>query len=1173
MNRVVRKNLLVLLTVAIMLAGLPSFGQVVKGSISGTVVDPGGAVVSGAQVKATNSDTGATFATTSDSSGLFRFSLLPVGKYKVEITATGFKTAVQNGVEVVAGSDVSLATVKLSVGEVNIALEISADAPLVESSQAQITNTFSGQQLATFSGVQENQGLDNLALFVPGVSSVRDNGFSNTNGGAGFTSNGLRGRNNDQEIDGQNNNDNSVAGPALFMADTEFVQQYVIVTNNFGPEYGRNGGSVVNVITKSGGNAWHGSIYGNENNSVLNSLTTTQKNSAKLNQPPRANDEFAGFTIGGPWVKNKLFFFGGFDQEIVSQSNVFSTGLVTPTQAGLATLAGCFPSGPSAASVAALRKFGPFGISAGSPKASNPILTTLNGCAGVEVGGVSRILPAPIHTFNFVTREDLQLANDTISARYIFNRNNAFNAQDNGAAGYVVNIPALSQALLISETHNFTSRMVNELRLGFDRLNVQFGGNTIGTEPSVSQLDQALTNISFLDGASLGFGPNPVLPQGRVVNTWQAQDNWSYILGKHQLKAGVNWTYQQSPNIFLPNINGAYVYNSLSDFIANSPAQVNIDVGSPELGLKEYDTFIYFGDDWKVKPNLTLNLGITWSYYGQPINLLNQQDVKRETGPNPLWNPALPLGVRVDPKIGSYKNAIGPSAGFAYTPQWGGFITGNGKMTVRGGYRLSYDPAFYNIYLNDSTAAPHVLGATLFPGGANPLLLPAVPTGPNVRASLASAIPVGALDPRTLGEVVIPTNFRPDQVQGWSLGVEREITKNSAFEVRYVGNHATNLFQSVNANPFIADLAANFPNLVPAGVKPCPAAQAFDPVAIGRVNCNQGQLLSRNNSAFSDYNSLQLQFRANNLFKQLTVRTSYTFSKTTDNASEIFPTFGGGNTVTYSQNPLNVQSGGEHSISGLDFPHQWTINFSEQLPFFKEQRGILGHMLGGWTISADYILASGQPYTPFQLFHTNLSDVLNGQDFFDNGFLGAFNGGAGIARPFLGSLSAPGNSVAIFEGDACNLASFGLLPAVACTGGPANQLLSLNALNAKNPSAVVVTKNDVRFIENTVIAQQMFGTPFGNVPRNALRDAISNTGSFSVYKKFKLTERASFEFHATMINAFNHPNFATVIPFVENAGAPGFGVGFADPTLTGDSIPGSNIAASRRIYFGGALRF
>ena len=119
--------------------------------------------------------------------------------------------------------------------------------------------------------------MDNLALFVPGVVSARDNGFSNTNGGGGFSVNGLRGRNNDQQIDGQNNNDNSVAGPGLFLSDTEFVQQYVIITDQFGPEYGRNAGSVVNIITKSGTNAWHGSIYGTESNSILNSMTNIRE--------------------------------------------------------------------------------------------------------------------------------------------------------------------------------------------------------------------------------------------------------------------------------------------------------------------------------------------------------------------------------------------------------------------------------------------------------------------------------------------------------------------------------------------------------------------------------------------------------------------------------------------------------------------------------------------------------------------------------------------------------------------------------------------------------------------------------------------------------------------------------------------------------------------------------
>jgi hypothetical protein len=298
---------------------LPSIGQVLKGSISGTVEDPQGAVVSGAQVKATNTATGAALTTTSDSSGLFRFNLIPAGTYKVEVSAQGFQKAVQNNILVSAGRDSGLGGIKLTVGEVTSTIEVSAAAPLIETTQSQVTNTFAGTTLATFAGLQENEGLDNLALFVPGVTSARDNGFSNTNGGQGFSVNGLRGRNNDQQIDGQNNNDNSVGGPGLFLQDTEFVQQYVLISTQFGPEYGRNAGSVVNIITKSGGNAWHGSIYESENNTVMNSMTNLNKrfatdaNGNPLTDIPRANDEFGGFTVGGPIVKNKAFFFGGFE--------------------------------------------------------------------------------------------------------------------------------------------------------------------------------------------------------------------------------------------------------------------------------------------------------------------------------------------------------------------------------------------------------------------------------------------------------------------------------------------------------------------------------------------------------------------------------------------------------------------------------------------------------------------------------------------------------------------------------------------------------------------------------------------------------------------------------------------------------------------------------------------
>ena len=352
-----------LVLVGLILIGGTLMAQVLKGSISGTATDPQGAVVPGAKVTITNNATGTSLNTTTDNAGLFRFNLIPAGEYKLQIAAQGFSSAVQNNVVVAAGRDSGVGSIKLNVGQASTTVEVTAAAPLIEQTQSQVTNTFAGTQLSSFAGVQENEGLDNLALFVPGVVQSRDNNFSNFNGGTGFSSNGLRGRNNDQQIDGQNNNDNSVAGPALFVTDPEFVNQYVIITNQFGPEYGRNSGSVVNIITKAGGNAWHGSIFGNENNSILNSMTNFQKrfdtdiNGNPLTDPPRLNDEFAGFTIGGPWVKNKLFFFGGFDEEIISQKAIFASNNLTPTPAGLATLAGCFPGSTS---LTALQKFGPF---------------------------------------------------------------------------------------------------------------------------------------------------------------------------------------------------------------------------------------------------------------------------------------------------------------------------------------------------------------------------------------------------------------------------------------------------------------------------------------------------------------------------------------------------------------------------------------------------------------------------------------------------------------------------------------------------------------------------------------------------------------------------------------------------------------------------------------------
>jgi len=1180
-------------------------GQVLKGSISGTAVDQNNAVIPGATVKATNNNTGAILKTTTDSSGSFRFSLIPAGIYKVETSATGFQTSVQNTVEVSAGRDSSV-SMKLTVGEATTTIEVTAESPLIDTTQSQVTNTFNNAAITTFAGVQENEGLDNLALFVPGVSPSRDNNFSNLNGGTGFSVNGLRGRNNDQQIDGQNNNDNSVAGPGVFVTDTEWVNQYVLVTNQFGPEYGRNAGSVVNIITKGGGNAWHGSVYGSENNSVFNAMTNFQKNfdtdasGNPLTKPPRMNDEFTGFQLGGPWIKNKFFLSGGFNQEMISTNNPFASSGVTPTPAGLAQLAGCFPGGASAQAVSALTNFGPFGVKGGSPVATNvtstDVLNPVTGavaCPAVPFGNVVRVLSTPDHIYDFYARTDLQLGSDTIVGRYIYNRNTFFNLDDgaNGAvAGYPFNEPALGQAVLASWTHNFGAHMVNEARVSFGRLNVDFGGNSIGnTLPPTSQLDTALTNVTFNNpGANLGYGPATNLPQQRIVNTWQAQDNWNYVMGKHQIKAGVNWTYQRSPNIFLPNINGQFRFTDWDNYFANTPNRLRLAEGPSQLDFREYDTFLYVGDDWKVRQSLTINLGLTCTYYGQPANLFNQLTTQRQTNPaTAFWNTSLPLSVTTDPKIPTVKDAIGPSIGFAWAPLGGGKLTGNGKTVVRGGYRYLYDPPFYNIYLNVATSAPAVFLQSTAGAAANAQPLPAIPTGPNVRSQLASGLQLGVFDPRTQNQTTIAPNFGPDRVQTWTLGIQREVTRNSAIEARYVGNHAKNLFQSVDGNPFIADLQRDFPQFVPPGLTPCPATQQSPPFPLagspavptptdlGRQNCGNGVLRQRANSGFSNYNGVQIEFRANNLANQLTLRTGYTYSKTSDNVSEIFSTGVAGNTNAFPQNPTQPQNG-EYSFSGLDYPNTWSLLIAEQVPFFKEQHGVMGHLLGGWVFSANYFLQSGQRYTPSQVSEIAVATAAG--NYYDSAFINAFVG-FDTARPFIGNLGAPQTSIGIFGGDACALFGSGTGTEPICNPALATTLLSENAININGVGAapVPVTSKQVRFIVNGGSAQQVFGTPFGNMPRNIVSDAISNIVNLSVSKRFRISERTSFEFRTAFVNLLNHPDYASIDPFVEDASgtprAPFFG--FGDPTVT-NNVPGTinfPVSASRRIVFGGVVRF
>src|ERR1700683_3749276 len=1071
----VTRALFLMLALSFVILTSPSHlkAQVTSGSISGTAVDASGAVVPGVEVRCINSGTGSVATTTTDGAGLFRCSELQIGTYNLEFTKQSFSKYVVNNVVVSSGTDQGVGLIKLAVGASTVTVEVTEAPPLIETTEAQVSTTFTTQQITSFAGLQENEGLDFLALQIPGVNMTRDNTFSNSNG-VGFSVDGIRGRNNDQQIDGQNNNDNSVAGPSLFLSNPDFVQEYQVTTNNFGAEYGRSSGSVVNLVTPSGTNSWHGTINGAEGNAVLDTRTNVDKEPFQVPGPgsaPWFNNVFASTTVGGPVKKDHVFVFGGFDTQIIESTSVDQSGSLTPTPTGLGELATCYPNSTS---VAALQTYGPYGIGAGNPTPVKvfdgttgmvdfPVITltgsnTSPACA-VQFGGITRTLGTPFHEYDFIGRTDFQYANDRVYLRYIYNYGNSIDGDPFGtaAAGYPASVPSRSQTALIGWTHTISPSMTNEVRLSYGRQNTEFGGNSIGnTVPLQGNIGNALASVAISDSPSiLGFGPADNAPQGRIVNTYQVQDQWSYVHGKSQWKAGVNFTYQKSANVFLPNFNGTYNFaaftntgatnvitpdctvtpggflDALSAFACNVPNHINISDGNPKIDFSEKDTFLYVQNDYKLRPNLTLNLGLTWSYYGQPANLFHNETVNDLK--IPLWNPALPTSVTTFPEIPAPKNSWGPSVGFAWSPSMDNFLTGgNGKTVVRGGYRLSYDPPVYNIYLNISTSAPVVLAQTV-PLTVDPIsgdvtdALPAAPNGPAVRSLLAPSLVTGVSDPRDFNQTTVTPHFGPDMVQSWSLGVQRQISNATAVEARYVGNHRGNLFQSINANPFIADTAAVFPSALPANVTPCPSADAVVPNAIGRVNCNEGVLRERTNTAYSDYNGLQVQFRATNLYKQLTMTANYTWSKTTDNASEIFSTFGGATTLAFSQNPLNFTSA-ENGLSGLNIPTALTLNVYEQLPFYRSQSGVVGHLLGGWAFSANYILSSGEPYTAVQDFTGFFSGGVGLDEPFDAHFIGTLES----LRPFQGSSSAPAQQVGIFAGDACGLASVGIVAPAGC---------------------------------------------------------------------------------------------------------------------------------------------
>jgi hypothetical protein len=348
------------------------------------------------------------------------------------------------------------------------------------------------------------------------------------------------------------------------------------------------------------------------------------------------------------------------------------------------------------------------------------------------------------------------------------------------------------------------------------------------------------------------------------------------------------------------------------------------------------------------------------------------------------------------------------------------------------------------------------------------------------------------------------------------LGLQRQINSNNVAEVRYVGNHTVGLFQTVNGNPIFGNLyngftlaGINFPafrNFLPPGLVPqtCvnnPATPDNEAACNGRVLAGNGIIRTRQNSASSNYHGLQTRYNGR-LYTQLTLGASYSLSKTIDNASEIF---GFGENAA-AQHPFNI-TGGERSLSGFDRRHAFSMNAIWDIPYFKDQSGAIGRLLGGWQINSTYVLASGRPFTPSQGFFNRAI----GGGYFDNGFAPLVGE---VARPFYGNPDAPRTEVGISQVDASYY-----------YGTPVRNMSGFYSLNGLNNNEIrEVSKNDVRYIVNLPYAAVLFGNPFGNVPRNSEKGPRLNQLNLGLFKNTRVNERWSIQFRAEFFNALNHPN-------------------------------------------------
>jgi outer membrane receptor protein involved in Fe transport len=922
-------------------------------TLTGRITDTGGGVIAGVKVEATNVETNVTYAGQTNAEGLYNIPDLPPGTYRVMVQKFAFQTIVKPDVELHV-QDVIALNFSMEVGSVVQSVTVESGAPLIQATPARggafLSNEVRDLPLVALNPIS-------LARTLPGAIDPAGSFLFGRGPESSFSLNGQRFRGNNYLLDSTDNNDIASTGIAQPFNIADAVEEVSVQTGNFGVEFGRAGGGIFNVVTKSGTNSLHGTLLWRYQSQRFDSVS----NLDKMKQIPQSvfSHNVYGFTVGGPIRRDKTFIFGGFQDDTLRSTGNFP--LTVPTDAAVSILRSLFPSNPRLdlylSLLGSLRgTASPIGLQLGD----DPQTGMDRGI--VQFAAAPLALPVSDGGPQWLVRLDHNISEaHRLTFRYIYDFRN-ISPKTIYFPGFVLDGGARNQNLLFTDHYTFSSSWTNEFRFSYARQRADEPGRI---SPQSVPLAATLPRLNILQGAPIampGLPPNYV--QFHQANNLLFQETQSKLSGRHTFRSGVEFLRQLASQL-----NGAYLTGEL-DYTdaAGYPAFANFlddfsgpsgsarkDFGATLSHPNQLRQAYFFQDTWLPAPSLSLTLGLRYEHFGQPANVL-RYPAFAGFDPDNFLKPN-----RVNPD----NKDFGPAFGLAWSPSfrsgWLGRIFGENKTVWRGGYQISYD-AFFTQILSTAlaTASPNAISTNnKAPGKGR--------GSPDWSAQLDLAPSAPSLGDPQIG--ALERNFRSPYTERWSFGFQRQLSNQIVLDGAYVGSGSHRLATWSNINPRLLDGTFLHPDF-----------------GLRQIRTSEGN---------STYHAMQ--WRVERRFARgFQINASYTWSKNLDSSSEGIGSPGPDAQSLGNDRPsVPVIFGGlklDHGPSDYDRSHRLTLLYVWNIP--GPSHGLWRYALGGWSLSGITSFQSGAPFT-----------VANG---FDRNNDGTPNDHADI-----GNASAPLNSRAV----------------------------------------------------------------------------------------------------------------------------------------------------------------